>query len=372
MKLAINALSFGPKIRINMDLMKHAESLGFDSVWTAEAYGNDAVTTATWVAGADRRSSRSERPSCRCPRARPAMTAMTAMTLDQLSGGRFMLGLGPSGPQVVEGWHGVPYGKPLTRTREYIAIIRKILDAQGARRRSTGEYYQIPNTGPGTTGLGKPLKSILHGDPTSIPIYTASISPNGLALRGRGGGRRVSDDGRPRALRAALEAEPGGGLREGRRRQVARRTSTCMPFVTVIVGDDLEKAHDPVKEPGALHRRHGCARQELLQRLHEAPRLRRGGQEDPGSLSSTGRRPRPMAAVPDELRRRGGPGGPEGSHSRSTAGLEGSGRREEVGAMLIGGGRRRRSSCWPRRCFSAGPRAWGCRAGRRGRTGSRI
>ena len=107
---------------------------------------------------------------------------MTAMTLDQLSGGRFILGLGPSGPQVIEGWHGVPYGKPLTRTREYIEIIRTIW-AREHKLEFEGELYTIPARGEGTTGLGKPLKSILHGIP-DIPICTASISPNGLRCAG--------------------------------------------------------------------------------------------------------------------------------------------------------------------------------------------
>ena len=114
------------------------------------------------------------------PARTPAMTAMTAMTLDALSGGRFMLGIGPSGPQVVEGWHGMPYGKPLQRTREYIEIVRMIL-ARQAPVEHHGEEYDIPYTGPGSTGLGKPLKSILHGR-ADMPIYTASISPKGIAL----------------------------------------------------------------------------------------------------------------------------------------------------------------------------------------------
>jgi len=178
MKLATNAVSFGPKVRINLDLLRHAESLGFDSAWTAEAYGNDAVTTATWVA-AKTEKLKVGTAIMQMPARSPAMTAMTATTLNQLSEGRFMLGLGPSGPQVVEGWHGVPYGKPLTRTREYIEIIRQIW-AREKPLEFSGELYEIPCKGEGTTGLGKPLKSILHGDP-SIPIYTASISPNGLA-----------------------------------------------------------------------------------------------------------------------------------------------------------------------------------------------
>jgi alkanesulfonate monooxygenase SsuD/methylene tetrahydromethanopterin reductase-like flavin-dependent oxidoreductase (luciferase family) len=116
------------------------------------------------------------------PARTPAMTAMTTMSLDQLSGGRFIAGLGASGPQVVEGWHGVPYGKPVTRTREYIKIMRAIMARQGPVE-FEGNMYQMPNKGEGTTGLGKPLKSILEGSP-DIPIYTASITPAGLRCAG--------------------------------------------------------------------------------------------------------------------------------------------------------------------------------------------
>ena len=125
MKLGIGAVGFGPKAVVNLDLIKRAEELGFDSAWTAEAYGNDAVTTATWVL-ANTTTMKVGTSIMQMPARQPAMAAMTAMTLDHLSGGRFILGLGPSGPQVVEGWYGVPYGKPLTRTREYIEIIRAI------------------------------------------------------------------------------------------------------------------------------------------------------------------------------------------------------------------------------------------------------
>jgi alkanesulfonate monooxygenase SsuD/methylene tetrahydromethanopterin reductase-like flavin-dependent oxidoreductase (luciferase family) len=113
----------------------------------------------------------------------PAMTAMTAMSLDALSGGRFILGIGPSGPQVVEGWHGVPYGRPLTRAREYVTIVRKIL-AREAPLEHKGHHYEIPYHGPGATGLGKPLKSILHGRP-DLEIYTAAISEAGRAAPAR-------------------------------------------------------------------------------------------------------------------------------------------------------------------------------------------
>src|SRR5690606_12970399 len=113
----------------------------------------------------------------------PANTAMTAMTLDALSGGRVLLGLGMSGPQVVEGWHGVPYGKPLQRTREYVEIVRRII-AREAPLEFVGEAYQIPYRGADATGLGKPLKSILHPVRPRIPIYLAAIGPRNVALTG--------------------------------------------------------------------------------------------------------------------------------------------------------------------------------------------
>ena len=199
--------------------MRHAESLGYDSAWTAEAYGNDAVSTAAWVL-ANTTKLRCGTAIMQMPARTPAMAAMTAMTLDHLSGGRFILGLGPSGPQVVEGWHGVPYGKPLTRTREYISIIRQIL----AREKPVefhGEHYDIPVTGPGTTGHGKPLKSILHGNP-NLPDLHRVDQPGRHALRGRGRRRRVPDDGRPGEVRLDVPALPEGGLREGGRRQEPR------------------------------------------------------------------------------------------------------------------------------------------------------
>src|SRR5713101_1082726 len=117
------------RMGLPMDTILEAEKSGFDSVWTAEAYGSDAITPLAWI-GAMTKKIRLGTGIMQMPGRTPAMTAMTAMTIDALSGGRFILGIGPSGPQVVEGWHGVPYGKPLMRTREYIAIIRKILARQ--------------------------------------------------------------------------------------------------------------------------------------------------------------------------------------------------------------------------------------------------
>src|SRR5260370_9921040 len=132
-----------------------------------------------------------------------ACAAMTAMTLQALSGNRFLCGIGPAGPQVVEGWQGVQFGKPLARTREYIAIIRQILERK-APLEHHGEHYQIPYTGPGASGLGKPLRSIIHGDP-SLKIYTASFAPAGLRTAGE-----VADGGLPFFI-APQHAEPTTG-----------------------------------------------------------------------------------------------------------------------------------------------------------------
>src|SRR5438128_12009264 len=174
MKLGIVLPYSSADMSLPIDRVLEAERLGFDSVWTSEAYGSDAVTPAAWVLA---RTTRIKVGTAimQMPARTPAMTAMTAMTLDALSGGRFILGIGPSGPQVVEGWHGVAYGKPLLRTREYIEIIRKILERE-APLEFHGEHYQIRYTGPGATALGKPLRSIIHGD-LALRIYTAAIAP---------------------------------------------------------------------------------------------------------------------------------------------------------------------------------------------------
>lgn len=297
MKLGIGAVGFGPKAQINLDMIKRAEELGFDSAWTAEAYGNDAVTTATWVL-ANTTKLKVGTSIMQMPARAPSMAAMTAMTLDHLSGGRFILGLGPSGPQVVEGWYGVPYGKPLTRTREYISIIRQIW-AREAPLEFKGEHYTIPLTGPGTTGLGKPLKSILHGNP-NIPIYTASISPNGLRCSAE-----VADGVFPMMLdpenvdtvylpylEEGFEKAGGGkGLDD----------FAIVPGVTVLINDDLESVRMPVKGHMALYIGGMGARDknfynDLAKRLgyeEEAVKIQ--------DLFLAGNKAEAAAAVPDEL-----------------------------------------------------------------------
>ena len=179
MRLGLNMGYAGSALRIDVPLVQEADRLGFHSVWSAEAYGSDAVTTITWVAAVTQRIGVGT-AIMQIPARTPTLTATTAMTLDQLSGGRFLLGLGVSGPQVVEGWHGVPFGKPLQRTREYIEIVRSVWRREKPVE-FKGQYYQIPYAGADATGLGKPLKSILHGR-ADIPIYLAAIGPRNVAL----------------------------------------------------------------------------------------------------------------------------------------------------------------------------------------------
>ncbi len=155
-----------------------AEELGFDSVWTAEAYGSDALTPLAWWGSQTSRIKLGTGIMQMSART-PAATAMAAMTLDHLSDGRFILGLGVSGPQVVEGWYGMPYPKPLARTREYFEIVRSIV-AREDRVTFAGKHYPLPY--PGGTGLGKPLKSTLHPRRPQLPMYLAAEGPRNVAL----------------------------------------------------------------------------------------------------------------------------------------------------------------------------------------------
>jgi F420-dependent oxidoreductase-like protein len=248
MKLGFLLGYSGKQIHIPIDLIKQAESMGYDSVWTAEAYGNDAVTSASWVL-AQTEKIRVGTAIMQMPARTPAMCAMTAMSLNQLSGGRFIVGLGASGPQVVEGWHGVPYGKPVTRTKEYIQIMRQIMGREGPVE-FDGKIYQMPVKGEGTTGLGKPLKSILEGAP-DIPIYTASITPAGLRCAGE-----VADGVFP----VWMDPDKYGILGEHIEAGFAKAGNgkslddfDIAPFVMVALNDDLDAAFDSLRPWLALY-----------------------------------------------------------------------------------------------------------------------
>ncbi|MEE2778686.1 MAG: LLM class F420-dependent oxidoreductase [Acidobacteriota bacterium] len=248
MKLGLVAGYSGKIIEMPWDAIQRAEDLGFDSIWTAEAYGSDAVTPAAYILA------RTEKihvgtAIMQMPARSPACTAMTAMTLNQLSGGRFILGLGPSGPQVIEGWHGVAYGRPLTRTKEYINICRQIM-AREAPATFDGYHYQLPFTGEGSSGLGKPLKSILAAD-TRIPIYTASIAPSGLECSAE-----VADGVFPIWMNPERFDLLEGSLQKGFAKAGNAKSMAdfdVAPFVTVVMGDDVEECRLPVKSSMALY-----------------------------------------------------------------------------------------------------------------------
>ncbi len=161
-------------------IAQEVERLGYDSIWTAESWGSDAFTPLAWI-GANTSTIRLGTSVVQLSARTPTATAMAALTLDHLSNGRMILGLGVSGPQVVEGWYGQPFGKPLARTREYVDIIRQVL------RRETpvtnpGEHYPLPYTGPGSWGLGKPLRSITHPLRADVPIFLGAEGPKNVAL----------------------------------------------------------------------------------------------------------------------------------------------------------------------------------------------
>jgi F420-dependent oxidoreductase-like protein len=248
MRLGLTVGYSGRGMGLPLELILEAEKLGFDSVWTAEAYGSDAITPLAWV-GAQTSRIRLGTAIMQIPARTPAMCAMTAMTLDALSGGRFILGLGPSGPQVVEGWHGVAYGKPLTRTREYIQIVRQILKREKPVE-FHGEEYDLPYTGPGATGLGKPLKSILHGR-ADLPIYTAAIGPAGVRTAAE-----LADGFFPIWMSPEKWSVFAPHVEEGFKKAGGGKSLAnfdVAPFVTCIVGDDLEKCRNAVKPMLALY-----------------------------------------------------------------------------------------------------------------------
>jgi F420-dependent oxidoreductase-like protein len=243
MKLGLNVGYWGfVSGEDNINLVLEAERLGYSVAWCAEAYGNDAATVLTWIAA---KTSRIDVGSAifQIPARTPAMTAMTAATIDTLSGGRFRLGLGVSGPQVSEGWHGAKFDKPLGRTREYIDIIRKAF----ARERVAydGEHYKLPLP----DGPGKPLKMIIHPIREYMPIYLAAIGPKNLELAGEkcDGWLAIFYD--PEFAKDQVASIRAGMERAGR----ADAAFDITPTLPVVLGDDVKAAADPIRGYAALY-----------------------------------------------------------------------------------------------------------------------
>ena len=330
MKLGFLLGYSGKHIHIPIELIQQAESMGYDSVWTAEAYGNDAVTSAAYVL-AQTSKIRVGTAIMQMPARTPAMCAMTATSLDQLSGGRFIVGLGASGPQVVEGWHGVPYGKPVTRTKEYIQIMRKIFEREGPVE-FDGQMYQMPNQSEGTTGLGKPLKSILAA--TDIPIYTASITPAGLRCAGE-----VADGVFPVWMDPNKYDVLGESIEQGFEKAgngKSLKDFDIAPFVTVAMNDDLDAAYDALRPWLALYIGGMGAKNKNF--YHEyATRLGHGDAANQiQELYLSGKKPEAEALVPNELLDEVSLIGPRERIIERLGPWKEAGKRGEVGSMLLG------------------------------------
>lgn len=332
MKLGLTVGYSGKTFGLDMDVIREAEALGYDSAWTSEAYGSDAVTPCAWVLACTERL-KAGTAIMQMPARTPTMAAMTAMTLQHLSGGRFMLGIGPSGPQVAEGWYGQAYGRPMERTREYVAIVRAIL----ARERPLthqGRHYRIPYDGDDATGLGKSLKSILHGDP-GIRIFTGTISPAGIRTAAE-----VADGFFPLwmgperfdlfapAIEEGLAAAGGGK---------SRRDFEVAPFVQIRVGDDLEACREPLKRYVALYVGAMGSRDRNFYNGY----ARRMGYEDAAIAVQDayldGRPEDAAAAVPDALVDEIALVGPRARIADRLAAWKEAAARGEIDAILLGG-----------------------------------
>src|SRR5215218_3554979 len=219
-------------------LAQEAERLGYHSAWAAEAWGTDAVTVLSWLA-ATTTTIKIGSAIMQIPGRTPANTAMTAATLDLLSGGRFLLGLGTSGPQVVEGWHGEPWGKPLVKTREYVSLVRAALRRE--RLEFEGEHYSIPYRGADATGLGKPLKLMVRPARAEIPIYLASLRRRSVQLA-----TEIADGWLPIFFspERARHTFPVPFERNG---------LDIAPAVPAVLSDDVETARDALKPYYALY-----------------------------------------------------------------------------------------------------------------------
>lgn len=244
--LGVGYWSSGPPAGA-LEQIQEAERLGFDSIWTAEAYGSDALTPLAWWGASTSRIGLGT-GICQISARTPTAMAMAAMSLDHLSGGRFRLGLGASGPQVVEGWYGQSYPRPLARTREYVEIVRRVL-ARAEPLQHQGEHYQLPFAG--GTGLGKPLKSTVHPLRSDLPIYLGAEGPKNIALTAE-----IADGWLPLFFTPRQDRFYRNALAEGFSRPGARRSLDefdVAAVVPVVLGDDIERCADAVRPMLALY-----------------------------------------------------------------------------------------------------------------------
>lgn len=281
------------------ELVAAAENSGFDAVFTAESWGSDAYTPLSWWGAATERvrlgtavAQLSARP--------PTSLAMAALTLDHLSGGRHIIGLGVSGPQVVEGWYGQPFGKPLARTREYVQIVRDVL-ARADRVTSNGEHYPLPYPADaaGSSGLGKPLKAITHPLRADIPIWLGAEGPRNVAQTAE-----IADGWLAVFFSLGLAEQYNAWLDEGFARPGARRSREDFEIAAnaqVVITDDVAAAIDRYRASTALY----VGGMGAKEKNFHADLYRRMGYGDAvdeiGRLFQEGRKAQALAAVPDEM-----------------------------------------------------------------------
>jgi F420-dependent oxidoreductase-like protein len=295
MKLGIGIGYSGGRLELPLDRVLEAEGLGYDSLWTAEAYGSDAITPLAYLAAKTTRIKLGTGIMQLAGRT-PAMCAMTTSTLDALSGGRVLVGLGLSGPQVVEGWHGMPYDKPVARLREYVQILRKIW-AREEPVEVNGKAYQVPYRGADATGLGKPLKSILHG--RQLPVYLATMQPQSVRLTAE-----IANGWLPIWFSPQRMGMFRSVLEEGFQRAGNGKSWQDFDIVagcTVIIGEDVRACLAHIKPTLALYVGGMGARSK---NFHNEMMTRYGYGDSAARIQDlylSGRKAEATAAVPDEL-----------------------------------------------------------------------
>jgi F420-dependent oxidoreductase-like protein len=280
-----------------LDLILAAEKLGFDAVFTAESWGSDALTPLAWW-GAHTSRIKLGTSIVQISARPPTTTAMSALTLDHLSGGRLILGIGVSGPQVVEGWYGQPFGKPLARTREYVDVIRQVLARQD-RVTNAGPHYPLPYGGPGSLGLGKPLKSITHPLRADIPIWMGAEGPRNVALAAE-----IADGWLPIYYSPRSSAMYRAWLAEGFARPGARRKSGEFEIASncqVVITDDPDAAVAAMKPTLAFYIGGMGAKDMNFHKEVFARMGYEGEVEKIQDLFFDGKRDEAVAAVPDQL-----------------------------------------------------------------------
>jgi F420-dependent oxidoreductase-like protein len=248
MRLGLMLGYAGRRMELPIELVQEADRLGVYAVWTAEAYGSDAVSPLAWL-GALTQNIRLGTAIMQMPGRTPANAAMTAMTLNQLSHGRFLMGLGLSGPQVVEGWHGQSYAQPLLRTREYVDIVRQIFRRE-ERLVFDGRHYQIPYHGDDATGLGKPLKSTLEAAP-DIPIYLAAIGPKNVELAAEIANGWLPIFFSPQKYDAIYKPHIEAGFAQAGGKSLAN--FDIAPTVSVVINDNMDICYNMLRPLLALY-----------------------------------------------------------------------------------------------------------------------